>query len=111
MDALRFLATCQMGWYQMEEWGRYRSDLLEIILDLTRYGLPEDSGITMKVSEDGQAWYVWRRTVTGWCFAIGAAGAPPNQWEYDGPEPPGGYPGKNRDWGERAFSDEVNLNW
>ena len=26
---------------------------------------------------------------TGWCFAIGAAGPPPDRWEYDSPEPPG----------------------
>lgn len=43
---------------------------------LTRGGLPQETGITMSVAKDGQAWYAWRRTITGWCFAIGAAGSP-----------------------------------
>ncbi len=111
MNVLRWLATCQMGWYQNEEWGRYRPDLLDMIVDFALHGLPSDSGITMDVSEDGQAWYVWRRTVTGWCFAIGATGPPPDQWEYDGPEPPSGFPGTDHHWGQSAFSDEVNPNW
>ena len=76
--ALRFLATCQMGWYR-NRGGRYHRKKLLIALgdDFTRHGLPKDHGITIRVSKDGQAWYAWRRTVTGWCFAIGAAGPPP----------------------------------
>jgi len=74
-------------------------------------GLSSDPGITMKLSKNGQAWYAWRRTVTGWYFAIGATGPPPNRWEYDGPEPPHGFPGKDPRWGERPFSDEANPNW
>ncbi|MBI3024698.1 MAG: hypothetical protein HYY66_03285 [Candidatus Tectomicrobia bacterium] len=53
----------------------------------------------------------WRRTVTGWCFAIGAAGPPPDQWEYDGSDPPCGFPGKDQLWGTGAFSNSKNLNW
>jgi hypothetical protein len=83
MRALRWLATCEEGWYHNEDHGgpRYRADLLEALGDdfFSGYGLPPDPGITMKVSKDGQAWYAWRRTVTGWCFAIGAAGPPPDR--------------------------------
>jgi hypothetical protein len=116
MKALHWLATCQMGWYRNEDHGgqRYRADLLKALGNdfFKSYGLPpEDPGVTMTVSKDGQSWYAWRRTVTGWCFAIGAAGPPPDQWEYDGPEPLHGFPGKYRSWGKRPFSDEVNLNW
>lgn len=111
MKALHWLAICQMGWYR-NRGKRYRAELLEVLGSyFTRQGLPPDPGITMKVSKNGKAWYAWRRTVTGWCFAIGAAGPPPDQWEYDGPEPPQGFPGKDRGWGKRLFSDEVNLNW
>ena len=100
-----------MGWHR-NRGGRYRDDLLKMIGDdFTRQGLPKESGIALRVSSDGQAWYAWRRTVTGWCFAIGAAGPPPEQWEYDGPEPPHGFPGRDRTWGERPFSDQVNRNW
>ena len=67
--------------------------------------------MSLYVSEDGQSWYAWRRTVTGWCFAIGAAGAPPNQWEYDGPEPPEGFPSEDQAWGDSPFADQANRNW
>jgi hypothetical protein len=115
IKALRWLATCEEGWYYNKdhEGPRYRADLLEALGNdfFSGYGLPSDPGITMKVSKNGHAWYAWRRTVTGWCFAIGAASPPPDQWEYDGPEPPRGFPGRDRRWGERAFSNEVNANW
>ena len=114
--ALRWLATCMEGWYHNEDHGgqRYRADLLTALGNdfFKSYGLPpEDPGVTMEVSKDGQSFYAWRRTVTGWCFAIGAAGPPPDQWEHDGPELPHGFPGKDRRWGKRPFSDEVNRNW
>jgi len=108
--ALHWLATCQMGWHR--DGGRYRRDLLKVLGDdFTRHGLPKESGITLHVAPDGQSWYAWRRTVTGWCFAIGAAGPPPNQWTYDGPEPPRGFPGQDLSWGAEPFADEVNRNW
>ena len=108
--ALRWLGTCQMGWYR-NDGHRYRDDMLKIVGDFTRHGLPTESGITLRVANDGQSWYAWRRTMTGWCFAIGAAGPPPNQWEYDGPEPPKGFPGRDSAWGDAPFSDQVNRNW
>jgi hypothetical protein len=73
-------------------------------------GLPEESGSELRVSVDGQSWYAWRRTISGWCFAIGAAGPPPDQWEFDGPEPPQGFPGRDPIWGERSLADR-NRNW
>ena len=108
--ALQRLATCQMGWHRKD--GRYRKDMLKILDDeFTRHGLPRESGIKLHVAQDGQSWYAWRRTVTGWCFAIGAAGPPPDQWNYDGPEPPKGLPGKDSSWGDGPFSDQASRNW
>jgi len=111
MRALDWLAICQMGWYR-NPGERYRTELLEALgNDFTRHGLPPEAGITLKVSKDGKSWYAWRRTITGWCFAIGAAGPPPDQWKYDGPESPCGFPGKDRSWGGSAYSDEKSHNW
>lgn len=111
MDSLMWLHTCQNGWYERSG-GRYREDLLSILGDsFVRHGLPEESGITLQVSQDGQSWYAWRRTVTGWCFSIGAQGPPPNCWEHDGSEPPKGFPGEDSVWGEHPFSDYCNPNW
>jgi hypothetical protein len=109
MKALHWLAACMEGWYSNEDRGpkRYRADLLEAFgPDFFKpFGLP-DHGVIMKVAKNGKAWYAWRRTVTGWCFAIGAAGPPPDRWEYDGPEPPRRCPSKGQGWGDKA-----NRNW
>ena len=109
--ALRYLSTCQMGWYRNR--GRhYHADLLDRFRnDFTRQGLPAESGITMKVADDGQSWFAWRRTITGWCFAIGAGGPPPKEWEYDGPDPPDDVPGRDRCWGDLPYSEGANINW
>lgn len=108
--ALRWLATCHMGWYDRQN--RYRNDLLDVVLDgdtTERYGLPADHGITMRVSKDGQRWYAARSTVTGWWFAIGASGPPPSQWEFDGAEPPQGFPDEDPAWRNDPFT--VWPNW
>ena len=108
--ALRWLANCQMGWYRHGK--KYHDDLLKKLDDdFTRQGLPRESGIKMAVDKDGQSWFAWRRTVTGWCFAIGASEPPPNIWEYDGSDPPCSYPGQDKVWGESPFSDRTNRNW
>lgn len=109
--ALRSLASAQMGWYRNP--GRqYRADLLGILAPVFQSdGLPEEHGITIRVSGGGQAWYAWRRTVTGWCFAVGASAPPPDQWEFDGPEPPEGFPGRAAEWGGQPFAGGVNRNW
>ncbi len=101
-----------MGWYRNNDANRYRSDLLEFVLDgYAGRRLPDPPGIEMRVSDDGQRWFAWRRTVSGWVFAIGAAGPPRDQWEYDGPDPPAGFPGEDPAWGPRAYGDDANVNW
>lgn len=107
IDALEWLHTCQMGWYRNRTKGRYPADLLKIFQPGFTRGLPDEHGIEMRVRRDGKAWYAWRRTVTGWVFGIGAAGPPPNQWFWDGPEPPPGFPGQG--WNSRPF--ERGSNW
>jgi hypothetical protein len=94
-EALGFIASAQEGWYTNPE-RRYRDDLLFVLEPFP--GLPPDHGITVHVSRDGQAWWAGRRTVTGWCFAIGAAGPPPDEWVYDGAQFPSGFPGQDPAW-------------
>ena len=93
------------GWYRREPVG-YKPDLIERFSDdFTAQGLPIPSGITMVVFDDGQRWYAWRRTPGGHHFAIGASKAPPNQWRYDGPDPPRDFPGIGAEWGDTPFSE------
>jgi len=110
-DALDWLSTCQMGWFRRQPIG-YKHDLLDRFGDdFTRQGLPVPSGIVMEVADDGTKWYAWRRTVGGHYFAIGANGDPPNQWRYDGQDPPTGFPGIAPEWGESPFDDDLSPNW
>jgi hypothetical protein len=109
-EALRWLATCQMGWYRRDGANRYREDMLRILGNFERQGLPPEHGITMRVSPDGQAWAARRTTVSGWVFGIGASDAPPSQWLFDGEKAPTGCPGRDRSWGTSA-SDQHSLNW
>jgi len=110
MDALLWISTCMSGWYRRDD--RYRADILDILKgDFDRRGLGDPPGIELRVSSDGQSWLAWRRTISGWCFAIGAAGPPPNEWRYDGPKPPSGFPGTDPCWGESSLSLESSLNW
>ena len=61
MKALYWLADCMEGWYYNQERGgkRYRADLLDVFgPDFFKpFGLPPESGITMKVAKNGKAWY------------------------------------------------------
>jgi hypothetical protein len=105
-DALRWIHTCQMGWHN--NLGHYRRDLMTILGDFERQGLPAEHGITMRMSKSGQAWYAWRRTVTGYVFGIGANGPTPNEWLYEGEKPPKGFPGHDSSWGDGPFNTPPN---
>jgi hypothetical protein len=95
-----------MGWYQREDRpNRYRPDLLAVLDDFSRQGLPGDHAITMKVRKDGQAWYAYRKTPSGRVFGIGADGAPPSQWFYDGTKAPQSYPAAGPGWSSFMESD------
>lgn len=111
ISALRWLHTCQMGWYRRDPVG-YKPDLIERFQDdFTRHGLPIPSGIRLVVSKDGRTWYAWRRTIGGHYFAIGAASPPPDEWLYDGTAPPQGFPGLAPEWGNEPFSETTAPNW
>jgi hypothetical protein len=106
--ALQWLATCHMGHYRQDD--RYRRDLLPIVEPhFVRDGLPEEHEIVMTVASDGQSWYAYRKTNSGWYFAIGATGPPPDQWCYDGPRPPAGFP--NDDSWSRLGVGEFARHW
>lgn len=106
--ALETLSSAHMGWYRNPLEGRYKAKVGSFLATFAR-NLPEEHGIVMEVSKDGQTWYAWRRTISGWVFAVGAAGAPPDQRFYDGEAPPKGFPGPKGTWGSLPF--ERGPNW
>ena len=97
VSALDHLAASQMGWYRSRD-RRYQPDLLERFPDVFKGDLPADHGITMEVSNSGQSWFAWRRTPSGLCFGVGAAGRPPDQRFYEGMDPPNGFPKVTPGW-------------
>lgn len=109
--ALQWLHTCHASWWRREN-GRYKQGLLEMIgAPHQMHELDPANGYMEWVPPDGSAWYAWRRTITGWVFAIGAKAPPPDEWTYDGPEPPTGPPGADPIWGDDPFGDSDSPNW
>lgn len=101
-DALRWLATCHVGWYQREDRpNEYRRDLLDMLVAShpSQFAFESPESIVVQVRTDGQAWYAYRRAPSGHVFGMGADGPPPSQWFYDGPNPPDGFPSqRGRGW-------------
>jgi hypothetical protein len=106
-EALRWLATCQMGWYRNEDQPeRYRSDLLEVLRDSRQFEFETEDPIVSKVRKDGQGWFAYRATPSGHVFGIGASGPLPSQWFYDAPAPPSGFPSEaSRNWTDGLRDD------
>lgn len=99
------LCFMQMGWYR-NQGNRYRAELLDIMGDLSSKGLPTDHGIRLAVRRDGQAWRAWRQTPGGWYFGVGGTRELLHQWQYDGPNPPSGYPSpKSPGWINTTLDD------
>jgi hypothetical protein len=109
-SALRWLATCHMGWYQRDDRpNKYRADLLNVLGNFASEGLPDPHGIVMKVRKDGQTWCAYRITPSGHVFGIGASEGPPSQWFYDGENPPSGYPSERGGW--TSFMEADRPEW
>jgi hypothetical protein len=96
--ALRWLASCHMGWCQRDDRpNAYRRDLYDVLKSVGDFDFPPDSQVVRHVRKDGKAWYAYRMTPSGH-FAIGASGPPPDQWLYDGTTPPPGDPAEGHGW-------------
>ncbi|WP_350001721.1 hypothetical protein [Pseudarthrobacter sp. WHRI 8279] len=110
-NSLSYLHLCHAGHYR--RLGQYREDLLELLGPETfaRKGLPAEAVITMHVGEDGQLWWAWRQTVTGWVFAIGASEAPNDRWEYDGQGVPSAGPGVDPAWRHFMVPAKPHQHW
>jgi len=54
--------------------------------------------LTLRTTDDRQAYWAWRSTPSGFCFGIAAKGGPPGEWLYAGPHPPEGGIDSAADW-------------
>lgn len=95
IEAMHWIYACQLGQYQKRD-GTYNPELIGLLGKFT--GLPDNHGISLEVSDDGQSWFAWRRTITGWVFGVGASGPPPDKWYFDGQDVPHEYPSTKDGW-------------
>ncbi len=102
---LDWLHTCHIGWWRHNE--HYVAGLITVGPPTEPF--PNDNFHEV-LSDKADAWFIWRRTITGWVFAIGADGPPPSLWYYDGPDPPSGLPHEGSEW-KNSTAGEQSLNW
>jgi len=104
------LFQMEMGWYR-NQLGHYREDMLVVLGDVTKDGLPADNGIQLKVRKDKQAWRAWRQTLSGWYFGVGGTPDLNYMWQYEGFEPPDSFPIDNDPWWVNASVRESSAEW
>lgn len=116
-DALRWIWVCHAGWYR--RLGRFRDDLLGFALGGSAgKALPTSHGVEMRLTDDGQTFWAWRRTVSGWHLGIGAhisdkAGQPDaeiTEWLWDAADPPASAPAAGAAGWSSMWSD-TPPNW
>lgn len=113
LDRREFSKTCKMlEFLHMSYASRWNQDkhyvigLKDSVIVRALDPFPSDS-FHEALSDKADSWFIWRRTITGWVFAVGAVGPPPSYWYYDGPDPPSGPPREDSNW----IADEQSLNW
>ncbi len=119
LDRREFSATKQVLtnlYFMQKEWhrnqgGTYRPELIDVLGDLTKKGLPEEHGIHLVVRKDRQAWRAWRQTEGGWYFAVGGSSILEHQWQYDGASPPKSFPSKHAPGWVNATTSESSIEW
>lgn len=110
-EVMRSVASATQGCYRD---GRYREELLRVFTDYSsQSGLPRPSDVVVRIADDGQAWFAWRRTVTGWVFGAAGSGAPSAslEYHYDGPDPPMDFPVRDQRWIEGSPLEQRAGNW
>lgn len=108
--ALRKVALEMMVTFDGET---FREDLFALETDeLEAMGFPSDvQPIVLVRRSDGQAWIAWSRTISGWVFAVGGTPDVTMEYEYDGPEPPAGFPGDDDGWDSDPEVHIHSRNW
>ncbi len=103
-EALRWVSTCQMGHHRKD--GRFHARILAKLLgpkDFVRHGLAEEHGLRSQVDLNGQEWWGWRTTVSGWVLALALVALDGNylEYQYAGAREPAQGPGADpATWGD-----------
>lgn len=106
LDGLYFM---ELGWHR-NQLGHYRGDLVQFLTGINTKGLPSEHGIKEQLRKDKQAWKAWRRTPIGYVFAVGGTRDLNARWQFDGAEPPTGFPSAASGWRD-VNRQETSLEW
>lgn len=90
--ALEGVFYTQMGLYR-HRGGRYWTDPVVLFPIGGFKELPENHGVQLRVRDDAQAWFGWRRTIGGFYLGVGGTSDVDAEWRYASSEPPDAYPG------------------
>jgi hypothetical protein len=105
-EALRWLHTCQSGWYERQGdtfWGAERVD--GALQASTQQLLPRSHGIVCQTTPDHRLWRAWRVLPNGWVLGVGATDRS-SMFLYSGPSIPVSWPGSGSPW-----IDAVRETW
>jgi hypothetical protein len=97
-QALEWLHTCQMGWYERQGnhfWGQERVD--GILSASLIKALPEPHSIVLDTDESRTRWRGWRRLPNGWVLGIGGT-TRSDKFLYSAQTPPSSFPGEAAEW-------------
>jgi len=90
--------------------GRYSNDVAAMLPgDLVDRLLHGKSGIHIQVAEDGQQYWAWKSTPSGFCFGIAGSEGNRSEWHYAGMSPPAGGIDSSADW--RGLFDDMPPDW
>lgn len=108
--ALRWLHTCQSGWYERQGnrfWGAERTD--DMLRPHSRCELPDPHGVIVETTPDRTRWRGWRTLPSGWVLGIGSTDHL-SQFLYAGPASPNSWPGDGGLWIDAA-RQEWPVDW
>lgn len=103
--ALHRLHSYQFGYFKRNQ--RYCATSAELDEEST---MKRWSDLRVSVADDGQGYFAWLETPSGWVFGIGGAEGDCPHFEYDDSEVPIGGPGTDTDW-RHAGSELSPPNW
>lgn len=94
---LQFIHTAQALRY--ERLGEtFWDDLTDMVISpVSKWGLPDQHGVIVEVTDDKKKWRAWRRLPSGWVLGIGATGRF-GEYRYAGAEAPTTWPGASDEW-------------
>jgi hypothetical protein len=72
--------------------------------------LPDSSSLAVNTSADGQQFWAWGVTPTGFCFGMAGRDGAHAKWLYAGPDPPEGGLDSGADWRHTA-TDPAHHEW